>query len=235
MKRIGILGGMGPESTAAYYLHITRTYVERFGSCAYPEIVIHSVSFQPYIDWPAADRWDLVTEGLVGGARVLETAGADFIVLATNTMHRVLSKIAPRIGIPFLSLLDVIGDTIASRGLKTVGLLGTRFTMEQPFYSEALATRSIGVLAPEPEDRALVDRTVYEELVFGTVHERSRTAFLRIIDRLVARGAEGIILGCTEIPLLVGSADCSVPLFDSTRIHAEAALDKALEDNRQAR
>ncbi len=234
MKRIGILGGMGPESTAAYYLHITRSYVERFGNCAYPEIVIHSVSFQPYIDWPAADRWDLVANGLVKGARVLEAAGADFIVLATNTMHYVLPQIARQIGIPVLSILEVIGATLTSRGIRTVGLLGTRYTMEQPFYGDALAENSIVALIPEAEDREFINRTVYEELVVGTVDERSRQAFLRIIDRLVARGAEGIILGCTEIPLLVRPTDCTVPLFDSTRIHAEAALDEALESDHQS-
>ncbi|MFO8034221.1 MAG: aspartate/glutamate racemase family protein [Candidatus Bipolaricaulota bacterium] len=228
MKRIGILGGMSPEATAEYYLHITRRYTERFGNCSYPEIFIHSVSFQPYIDWPAAGRWDLVADGLVEGARGLERAGADFLVIPANTMHYVLPQISPRIGIPILSLPDAVREEVASHGLRCVGLLGTRYTMELPFYGKVLGKSSIQVIVPRDEDRGIVDRTIYEELVFGQIRERSRQAFLRIIGDLVAQGAQAVILACTEIPLLIRPDDCPVPVFDSCRIHADAALEHAL-------
>ncbi len=230
MKRIGILGGMSPESTAEYYLHITRRFVERFGDYAYPEIVIHSVSFQRYIDWPAAGRWDLVADGLVEGARVLEAAGADFLILATNTMHSVFSLIEPRIGIPILSLPEVVADAISGYGLARVGLLGTRYTMEQSFYASTLAARGIVVIVPDASDREIVDRTIYDELVIGRILETSRQAFACIIDVLAERGAEGVILGCTEIPLLVRPEDSRLLLFDSSHLHAEAALNFALEE-----
>jgi aspartate racemase len=230
MKRIGILGGMSPESTSEYYLHITRTFAKRYGSVAYPEIVIHSLSFQPYVDWPARGRWDLVADGLVEGARVLEAAGVDFLVMATNTMHSVLPDIGPRIPLPILSLPEVVADEVASHGLARVGLLGTRYTMEQTFYPAALTRRGVDVIVPDVDDRKSVDRTIYEELVVGRILESSRRDFVRIIEALAGRGAQGVILGCTEIPLLVGPEDSKLPLFDSSRIHAEAALDFALEE-----
>lgn len=229
-KTIGILGGMSPESTIEYYQHITRSYTERFGDFGYPEIIIVSVSFQPYVDWPAAGRWDLVADGLATGAQKLAAAGADFVVIATNTMHKVVNEIQSQIDIPILSLLDVVGDAIAARGLETVGLLGTRFTMESTFYQDALAARGITVITPDAADRTLVDRVVYEELVAGIIRDESRSAYLGVIERLAANGAQGIILGCTEIPLLVKQSDTPLPLFDTTILHADAALAFALAD-----
>lgn len=229
-KTIGILGGMSPESTIEYYQHITRSYTERFGDFGYPEIIIVSVSFQPYVDWPAAGRWDLVADGLATGAQKLAAAGADFVVIATNTMHKVVNEIQSQIDIPILSLLDVVGDAIAARGLETVGLLGTRFTMESTFYQDALAARGITVITPDAADRALVNRVVYEELVAGIIRDESRSAYLGVIERLAANGAQGIILGCTEIPLLVKQSDTPLPLFDTTILHADAALAFALAD-----
>ncbi len=230
MKRIGILGGMSPESTAEYYLHITRSYARRFGNCAYPEIVIHSVSFQQYIDWQDDGRWDLVAEGLVEGAKVLGEAEVDFLVLASNTMHYVLPQINEQVEIPILSLLEAVREKIESHSLNCVALLGTRHTMELPFYGDALGKSSIEAIVPQGEDREIIDRAIYEELVVGQIRERSRAALLDIIERLVARGAQGVILGCTELPLLVRPEDCQVPVFDSCYIHAEAALKLALSD-----
>jgi len=230
MKRIGILGGMSPESTAEYYLHITRRFVERVGDYGYPEIVIHSVSFQDYVDWPAAGRWDLVADGLVEGAKVLESAGVDFLILATNTMHSVLPMIEPRIAIPILSLPEVVADAIEARGLSTVALLGTRYTMEQSFYPSALEARGMKVIVPDVTDRETINRTIYDELVVGRILETSREAFVRIIDTMAEQGAEGVILGCTEIPLLVRPEDSRLLLFDSSQLHAEAALNFALEE-----
>ncbi len=227
-KKIGILGGMSPASTIEYYQHITRAYTEQFGDYGYPEIVIYSVSFQPYVDWPNQDRWDLVAQGLGQAARQLKAAGADFVVIATNTMHIVYDQVQASVNIPVLSLLDAVGDAIQARGMKTVGLLGTRFTMEKTFYQETLARRGITVIVPDADDRAYVNSVIYNELVAGQIRDESRAGFVDIIRKLAALGAEGVILGCTEIPLLVSEADAGLPLFDTTAIHAEAALRYAL-------
>ena len=227
-KTIGILGGMSPESTVAYYEYITRTYTARFGDYAYPQILIYSVSFQAYVDWPKEDRWDLVAEGLIQAARSLELAGADVILIATNTMHIVFDEVASNVGVPMLSLLDAVGDAIEARGMDTVGLLGTAFTMEKTFYHRALADRGIRVLVPQPGDRKRVNDVIYDELVAGTIRDTSRQDFLAIVEGLAERGAEGVILGCTEIPLLVSEEDSELPLFDTTTIHAEAALGYAI-------
>jgi aspartate racemase len=228
MKTIGILGGMSPESTVAYYEYLTRTYTERYGDYGYPPIVIYSVSFQPYVDWPAAGRWDLVAEGLGAAAQKLEAAGADFILIATNTMHRVLDEVQARVTVPLLSLLEVVGDLIEGRGWQRVGLLGTRFTMESDLYTRPLGERGIEVLVPDPEARSEVDRVIYEELVAGEINPASRARFKEIVVSLEQAGAEGVILGCTEIPLLLRPQESALPLVDTTRVHAEAALEYAL-------
>jgi aspartate racemase len=227
-KRIGILGGMSPESTSEYYEHITRTYTKRFGDYGYPEIIIYSVSFQPYVDWPNEDRWDLVAQGLSEAAQRLEAAGADFIIIATNTMHLVFDQVQASVNVPMLSLLEAVSEAILARGKKTVGLLGTNFTMEKTFYQDALARKNIAVLIPDADDREYVNDVIYNELVAGQIRDESRAGFVAIIKKLVARGVEGVILGCTEIPLLVSEADAGIPLFDTTAIHAEAALNYAL-------
>ncbi len=228
-KKIGILGGMSPESTVEYYQYITRTYTERFGDYGYPEIIIYSVSFQPYVDWPNQDRWDLVAQGLSEAALKLEAAGADLIIIATNTMHLVFDQVQASVTVPMLSLLDAVGDAILARGIETVGLLGTRFTMEKSFYQEALARQGIAVLVPDVQDRAYVNTVIYDELVAGQIRDESRAGYVAIIRKLAERGAEGVILGCTEIPLLVSEENAGLPLFDTTVIHAEAALKYALE------
>jgi aspartate racemase len=227
-KKIGILGGMSPESTVEYYQHITRAYTRRFGDYGYPEIIIYSVSFQLYVDWPGQDRWDLVAQGLSQAAQRLEAAGADFIVIATNTMHLVLDQVQARVHIPVLSLLDVVAEAILARGIKTVGLLGTKFTMGKNLYQDALAHKGITVLVPDADDREIVNRVIYDELVAGQIRAESRARYVDIIKKLAARGAQGVILGCTEIPLLVSEADAGLPLFDTTFLHAEAALNYAI-------
>jgi len=228
-KKIGILGGMSPESTIAYYEHITRAYSERFGDYGYPEIIIYSVSFQPYVDWPRQERWDLVAQGLGEAARRLEAAGADFIVIATNTMHLVFDEVQASIQVPMLSLLDAVGEAILAGGIKKVGLLGTKYTMEKRFYQDALGRRGITVLVPDAKDRQYVDAVIYDELVAGQIRDQSCARFMAIIRSLEERGAQGVILGCTEIPLLVNETDAGLRLFDTTAIHAEAALRYAVE------
>jgi len=228
-KKIGILGGMSPESTIAYYEHITRRYTERFGDYGYPEIIIYSVSFQPYVDWPQQERWDLVAQGLSEAARRLEVAGADFIVIATNTMHLVFEEVQACVQVPMLSLLDAVGEVMLTGGMKKVGLLGTQYTMEKRFYQDALERRGITVLVPDVKDRQYVNTVIYNELVAGQIRDESRAGLLAVIRRLAERGAQGVILGCTEIPMLVTEADAAMPLFDTTAIHAEAALRYAVE------
>ncbi|MBU0705193.1 MAG: amino acid racemase, partial [Chloroflexi bacterium] len=194
-KKIGILGGMSPESTVEYYQYITRTYTERFGDYGYPEVIIYSVSFQPYVDWPNQDRWDLVAQGLSEAAQKLEAAGADFIVIATNTMHLVFDQVQASVTVPMLSLLDAVGDAVLARGIETVGLLGTRFTMEKSFYQDALTQKGITTLVPDEQDREYVNTVIYDELVAGQIRDESRAGFVAIIEKLAARGAEGVILG----------------------------------------
>jgi aspartate racemase len=223
-KRIGIIGGMSPESTTEYYTYITRKYVERFGDHSYPEILIYSVSFQSYVDWPESGRWDLVAAGLGDAARRLESAGADFAIIATNTMHKVVDQVQAMVHIPILSLLDATARAVAEEGLSTVGLLGTRFTMEDTFYPDTLSRYGIQVLVPDAPERDFVNQVIYQELVAGKIREESRAGFVSIVDRLTRQGAEGVIMGCTEIPLLLAAAPVNVPLFDTTAIHAEAAL-----------
>jgi aspartate racemase len=230
--KIGIIGGMSPESTIAYYQYITHTYTQRFGNYAYPEVLIYSVSFQDYVDWPAQDRWDLVAAGLSAAARTLESAGAGVIVIATNTMHRVYPEVQAAVKVPVISVLDVVADAIHAAGLQTVGLLGTRYTMEGSLYPDALTPQGIGVLIPDEAQRAFVNNAIYTELVSGQILSETRTQFLEIIANLAERGAQGIILGCTEIPLLVHTEDTPLPLFDTTVLHAEAVLSYALQAQR---
>jgi aspartate racemase len=229
-KKIGILGGLSPESTVEYYLHITRAYTRRFGDYGYPEIIIYSVTFQPYVDWPAEDRWDLIAQGLSAAAKKLEAAGADFIVISANTMHMVIDPIRASVKIPVLSLLDVVAAAVNGRGFKTVGLLGTASTMEKGFYQEAMARQGIEVLVPEWDERKYVSDVIYKELVAGQIKDESRAGYQKIIRKLAERGAQGVILGCTEIPQLINEADAGLPLFDTTTLHAEAALNYALDN-----
>jgi aspartate racemase len=228
-KRIGIIGGMSPESTIEYYQYITRTYTAQFGDYAYPEILVYSVSFQPYVDWPERDRWDLVAGGLAQAGRSLQAAGADFLLIATNTMHLVVDQVRNAVKIPVLSMLDVVADACLAQDMSTVGLLGTRFTMEKSFYQDALARKGLTVLVPSAEERAYVNRVIYDELVAGEILPESQSGYIAIVQNLSARGAEGVILGCTEIPLLIKQADVELPLLDTTVLHAQAALDFALE------
>lgn len=223
-KKIGIIGGMSPESTITYYQYITHQYTERYGDFAYPPVLIYSVSFQDYVDWPNAGRWDLVAKGLSEAAQHLEDAGADVILIATNTMHIVFDEVQKKVKTPMLNLLEVVGDAVQQKGIKKAALLGTRFTMESDFYPKALAAKGIEVLVPEPEARSFVNRVIYEELVAGKILPQSKAGYIEIIKQLEKNGAKGVILGCTEIPLLVNKNDTQLPIFDTTILHAEAAL-----------
>ncbi|MGD2142230.1 MAG: amino acid racemase [Candidatus Bathyarchaeota archaeon] len=227
-KRIGILGGMTPESTVSYYQHIFRHYEELFGDLGYPETVIYDVSFQRFVDWMGKEDWGSIENALVNGLERLAAAGVDFAVIATNTMHLLFEKLEARSPVPLISIVDATAEAIEEQGMRVVGLLGTRFTMEKPFYREGLKRHGIETLIPDKEDRDYIDRVVFNELSKGILLPESRKGYLEIIDRMVEQGAQGIVLGCTEIPLLVTQKHTNVKLFDTAIIHAEKALQHAI-------
>lgn len=232
MKTLGLLGGMSWESTVPYYRIINQTVSRELGGFHSAKILLFSVDFHEIEILQRARDWERAGEVLADAARTLETAGADLLVLCTNTMHLVAPVIQRAVRIPLLHIADATADAIQQAGLRTVGLLATRFTMEEPFYRERLEARGLTVLVPEADDRETVHRVIYDELCRGEIHDGSRLAYERIMRRLVERGAEGIILGCTEIGLLVGPENASVPLFDTTEIHARAAAMRAVTATR---
>ncbi len=227
-KKIGIIGGLSPESTVSYYLHITRSYVERFGDHSYPEIIIYSVNLEQYHRWRSANRWDLVADDLIASAQRLRKAGADFGLIATNTMHKVFDAVQAAVDFPLIHIIDATAAKARERGLKTLGLLGTRYTMSDGFYHDRIAQSGLNLVVPPPADQTVVHRIIVEELIQGRLREDSKAAYRHIISGLIEQGAEGIILGCTEIPLLIQQPDSPVPLLDTAALHADAALAYAL-------
>jgi aspartate racemase len=228
LKVIGLIGGMSWESTIPYYRHINELVKERLGGLHSAKIILHSVDFHEVERFQREGNWQAAGTLLAELARSLESAGAEVVVLCTNTMHKVAPAIEAAVRIPLLHIADATGDAIREAGVSTVGLLGTRFTMEEDFYRGRLG-HGIRVLIPGQTQRSIVDRVIYEELVLGKVSASSRAAYREIMAELVDRGAEGIILGCTEISMLIGQADSTVPLFDTTSIHARAAAAWALK------
>ncbi len=229
MKTIGLIGGMSWESTIPYYRLINEAVRERLGSLHSAKIVLYGVDFDEVERLQREDRWTEAGELLANVARVLETAGADFLVICTNTMHRVAPAVENAVAIPLLHIVDPTAEEIRRAGYGRVGLLGTRFTMEQEFYRGRLRERfGIEALIPPEPDREIVHRVIYNELCLGQVREASREEYRRIINGLVERGARAVILGCTEISMLVGPEDSPVPLFDTTGIHARKAAEWAM-------
>lgn len=215
---------MSPESTVAYYEHITRACTQRFGDYGYPEILIYSVNFQKFVDWQRSRQWSLAAAEMASALEALRRAGADFGLIATNMMHIVFDEVQQAVGGPLLNIIDATAEAILAVNLHRVGLLGTVFTMREPFFRERLQQAGIEVLTPAANDQDCMNEVIYQELCGGRILPASRTHFLEIIERLRARGAQGIVLGCTEIPLLVGPEDCVLPLFNTSLIHAEKAL-----------
>jgi aspartate racemase len=232
MKKIGILGGMSPESTTLYYEHITRTYTARFGDYGYPEILIYSVNFQKFVDWQHNGQWKEAAREMAEALERLHGAGADFGLLATNTMHIVFDEVQQAVHMPLLSIVQATAESIVAVGIRSVGLLGTVFTMTERFFRDGLERSGITVLVPEPGDQQRINEVIYQELCRGEIRPTSRQLFLEIIERLRGRGAEGIVLGCTEIPLLVEPQHCKLPLFNTALLHAGKALDFALQPAR---
>jgi aspartate racemase len=228
-KKIGILGGVTPESTITYYMHIVHRYHELHGDHGYPETIIVGVSFQQYSDWMMKEDWDSIEKALLEGLKTLKRAGADFAVIATNTMHILFEKLQKQIDMPLISIVDATAEAIKEEGFKKIGLIGTQFSMTKPFYREGLKNHGIEVVTPNKEDRDYIVKVIFEELSVGKLTEESRQGYLKIIDKLVAQGAEGIVLGCTEIPLLIRQQDTDVKVFDTATVHAEKALQYAIK------
>jgi len=228
MKRIGIIGGLSAESTASYYLAITREYVRQYGNLAYPEILIYSVNFQRFLDWQNVGQWDLTTERIVEIFHVLAEAGAQIGLIATNTLHYVFDDVEPRSPIPLISIVSATTAAVQQADITTVGLLGTHFTTEGSFYQRALTRAGITTLVPDTSTaRAQVHAIIVNELARGEIKEDSHQAVIDIAARLIAQGAQGLILGCTELPLLLKPQDLAVTMFNTAEIHALAALDAA--------
>lgn len=228
MKTIGLIGGMSWESSAQYYAIINRTVRDRLGGSHSAKILMHSLDFGEIERLQHDGDWSSLTVQMVNVAKRIQAGGADFVLICSNTMHLMADAMAAEIDIPLLHVVDQTSAAIVKAGLKRVGLLGTAFTMERPFYRDRLAAAGLEVLIPSDADRRDVHRVIYEELVAGKFEPVSRQIYREVIARLVERGAQAIVLGCTEIMLLVDQSDSAVPLFDTTSLHALAAVDLAL-------
>jgi aspartate racemase len=229
MKTIGLIGGMSWESSIEYYRIINQVTQSKLGGLHSAKSVMYSVDFAEIEALQHQNRWAEAADIMILAAQSIERSGADFVVLCTNTMHKLADEIEANIQVPFLHIADATAEKIHARGIQKIGLLGTRFTMEQDFYRGRLENKhGLEAIVPNEEERALVHRVIYEELCLGIVNPESKKQYIEIMNRLVRSGAEGIILGCTEIELLVQARDSEVELFPTTRIHAEAAVEKAI-------
>ena len=226
MKTIGLLGGMSWESTLEYYRIINEEVAKRLNGLHSAKIILYSFDFDEIAELQIKNRWNELGEILAEKAKMLEKAGADFILICTNTMHKVADYVQRRISIPLLSIIDCVAEEIVKKGIERVGLLGTKFTMEDGFYEDGLRRYGLDVVIPDEEDRNEVHRIIFEELCRGIFKDSSKKKLIEIIEKLKMKGAEGVILGCTELPLLVKQAD--IPIFDSTKIHAVYAVEFAL-------
>ena len=223
LKTIGLIGGMSWESTVTYYKIINETVKEKLGGLHSAKCILYSVDFQEIEECQANGNWEKSGEILGEAANNLEKAGADFIVICTNTMHKVVNQIKEKISIPILHIAEMTAEKILEKGLKNIALLGTKYTMEQDFYKSKLIEKGINVIIPDKNDIETINEVIYDELCLGTINFNSKKKFLEIVDKLRNKGAEGIILGCTEIGLLIKNEDTDVPLFDTAIIHAEQA------------
>ncbi|WP_371805197.1 aspartate/glutamate racemase family protein [Candidatus Lokiarchaeum ossiferum] len=230
MKTIGLIGGMSWESSIEYYRILNEQIKEKLGGLHSAQCILSSVDFGPIEKWMRNEEWDKITDHLCEVAINLEKAGANLIIICTNTMHKLLDAIQLKIQIPIYHIADAAADKIKDLGLTKVGLLGTRFTMEGDFYKKRLLDQHhIEVIVPNPDERREVDHIIFEELVLGKITDPAREVYKQVIRNLQKKGAQGIILGCTEIPLLIKPQDSPIPVFDTTQLHAEFAVKKALE------
>jgi len=230
MKTIGLIGGMSWESSSVYYNIINETVKERLGGLHSAKCILYSVDFEEIESLQHQGKWEELTKLMINFAQQLEGAGADFIVICTNTMHKMAEEVQDNIHIPLLHIADATAEKIIEQGLRKPGLLGTKFTMEEDFYKQRLKKKySINVIIPSYADREIIDSVIYNELCLGIIKQSSKEKFKEIINTLVSIGADGMILGCTEIPLLISQKDVEVPLFDTTTIHSKTAVAFALK------
>lgn len=229
MKTIGLIGGLSWESSLEYYRYINTSIKNRLGGLNSAKCLMHSFNFAEMVELQHNGEWKKATQCMIDAAKTLEAGGANAIVICTNTMHKMADEIEENINIPLIHIADATAMKIQQQGLSTVGLLGTKFTMEQDFYTHRLKHHGIDVIIPEEDDRQEIHDVIYQELCQGIITERSKEKYLQIIERLKKDGAQGVILGCTEIPLLIQQKDSSIPLFDTTLIHSEAAVEFALK------
>ncbi len=229
-KHIGIVGGLSPESTTEYYRIITRGYNKKAGGLNFPEMTIRSVNMREIVDLFNQGRWDDMADIIVSAIHDLQKAGADFAAIATNTPHNAYERIKEKSPLYVLSIMDATAREIQKDGYKKVGLLGTKPTMEYGFFQKTFKKYGIETVTPDEGDRNYVDQVIWNELVHGKITEEAKKGYLAIINKMVKKGAEGVILGCTEIPLLIKQEDCPVKIYDTTAIHARAILDYALGD-----
>lgn len=223
LKTIGLIGGMSWESTVTYYKIINETVKEKLGGLHSAKCILYSVDFQEIEECQANGNWEKSGKILGEAANNLEKAEADFIVICTNTMHKVVNQIKEKISIPILHIAEMTAEKILEKGLKNIALLGTKYTMEQDFYKSKLIEKGINVIIPDKNDIEIINKVIYDELCLGIINSNSKKKFLEIVDKLRNKGSEGIILGCTEIGLLIKNEDTDVPLFDTAIIHAEQA------------
>ena len=229
MKTIGLIGGMSWESTVTYYQIINETIKKQLGGLHSAKCILYSVDFDEIEKYQTRGEWDKSADVLSEAAQALERAGVDYIVICTNTMHKVVPEIGRRIHIPILHIADMTAVQLKKQGIRKVGLLGTKYTMQQDFYKNILIRQGIEVIVPNDDDVDVVNHVIYDELCLGKIFEKSKAAYLDIIHKLARNGAQGIILGCTEIGLLIQQSDTDIPLFDTTLIHAKQAALKSLE------
>lgn len=228
MKTIGLIGGMSWESTVTYYQLINEAVKQALGGLHSAKILLYSVDFAEIEEYQAKGLWAESAEVLAQAAENLEKAGADFLLICTNTMHKVAPQVQSRVSIPLIHIAEATAEVLKQQGITTVGLLGTKYTMTQDFYKQKLIDAGISVVIPDEQGVELVNRVIYDELCLGIIKEDSRQQFVSVIEDLHSRGAQGVILGCTEIGLLISQADTALPVFDTTKIHAEAAAAYAL-------
>ncbi|WP_413380862.1 aspartate/glutamate racemase family protein [Alkalihalobacillus sp. 1P02AB] len=229
MKTIGLIGGLSWESTADYYKTINEYVKKQYGGLHSAKCLMYSFNFHEVVELQNNGLWEEATNEMIHAAESLEKAGADLVIICTNTMHLMAEEVQAAISVPLIHIVDVIANSIKEQGLSSIGLLGTRFTMEKDFYKERLAKHGIKTIIPTDEDRTTVHNVIYQELCQGRICPKSKASYQAIIERLAEQGAQGVILGCTEIPLLLSADDSEIPLFDSTKLHAEYTIQYAMK------
>ncbi len=235
MRTIGMIGGMSWESTLEYYRIVNEEVKKKLGGFHSAKCFLYSVDFEEVERLQHQGQWGLLTQLMISAARNVERAGADFLLICTNTMHRMADEVQSAIHIPLLHIVDVTAEAIKAKGQIRVGLLGTKFTMEQDFYKGRLQDKyGLEVLIPSEEERQIIHDILYSELCLGKVKELSKNKFKAIIHNLIEKGAQGVILGCTEIPLIVNQKDYKIPLYDTTALHAQAAVEYAIRHDRKS-